>query len=129
MCDRHWGYVRVCVLSRFSHVRLFAILWTFVHQALLSMGFSRQEHWSGLPCPPSGDLPHPGIEPVSPVSPALTGRFFITSHLGSPTGDTADSKSDQVPVLWREWFHGRQTIRKKKTNKRVPDSHLCSGDD
>ena len=45
-----------------SHVRLFATLWTVAHQAPLSMGFSRQEYWSELPCPPPGDLPNPGIE-------------------------------------------------------------------
>ena len=61
----------VCMLSYFSCVRLFATLWTVAHQAPLSMGFSRQEYWSGLPCPSSGDLPDPGIEPVSLVSPAL----------------------------------------------------------
>ena len=55
---------RACV-SRFSHVRLFATLWTVAHQTPLSMGFSRQGYWSGLPCPPPGDLPNPGIEPVS----------------------------------------------------------------
>ena len=49
------------------------------HQAPLSMGFSRQEHSSGLPCPPPGDLPNPGIKPESPVAPALAGRFVITS--------------------------------------------------
>ena len=43
------------------------------------MGFSRQEYWSGLPCPPLGDLPYPGIELKSPVSPALAGGFFTTS--------------------------------------------------
>ena len=43
------------------------------------MEFSRQEYWSGLLCPPPGDLPDPGIEPVSPISPALAGRFFTTS--------------------------------------------------
>ena len=43
------------------------------------MGFSRQEYWSGLPCPPPGDLPAPGIEPASLMSPALTGGFFTTS--------------------------------------------------
>ena len=59
------------MLSRFSHVRLFATPWTVVHQAPLSMGFSRQEYWSGLPCPPPGDLPHSGAELASPVSPAL----------------------------------------------------------
>ena len=42
------------------------------------MGFSRQEYWSGLPCPPPGDLPDPGIEFISPVSPALAGQFFTT---------------------------------------------------
>ena len=69
-----------CVLSHFSHVRLFATPGTVAHQAPLSMGFSRQEDWSGLPCPPPpGDLPNPGMEPTSLLSPALAGRFFITS--------------------------------------------------
>ena len=49
------------------------------HQAPLSMEFSRQEYWSGLPCPPPGDLPDSGIEPMSLMSPALAGRFFTTS--------------------------------------------------
>ena len=47
--------------------------WTVAHQAPLSMGFSRQEYWSGLPCPPPGDFPDPGIEPVYLKSPALAG--------------------------------------------------------
>ena len=54
---------RVCVLSHFSRVRLFATLWTVAHHAPLSMGFSRQECWSGLPCLPLGDLPDPGSNP------------------------------------------------------------------
>ena len=53
-------------------------LWTVAHQATLSMGFSRQEYWSGLPCPPPGDLLYPGIEPVSLTSPALASRFVTT---------------------------------------------------
>ena len=53
--------------------------WTAAHQGLLSMGFSRQEYWSELPYPPPGDLPDPGIEPASLMSPALVGGFFITS--------------------------------------------------
>ena len=53
------------MLSHFSHVRLFATPWTVAHQVPLSMGFSRQEYWSGLPCPPPEDLPSPGIEPTS----------------------------------------------------------------
>ena len=54
-------------------------LWTVAHQAPLSMRFSRQECWSGLPCPPPGDLPNPGIEPMTLMSPALTDGFFTTS--------------------------------------------------
>ena len=61
----------VCVLSCFSHVQLFAILWTVAFQAPLYMRFSRQEYWSGLPCLPPGDLPNPGIKPQSIISPAL----------------------------------------------------------
>ena len=68
-----------CMLSHFSHVQLFATLCTVAGQAPLSMGFSRQEYWSGLPCPPSGNLPNPGMEPTSLTSPVLTGRFFTTS--------------------------------------------------
>ena len=55
-----------------------ATLWTVACQAPLSMGFSRQEYWSGLPCPPPGDLPNPGIEPVSLTPPALAAGFFTT---------------------------------------------------
>ena len=57
----------------------FVTSWTVACQALLSMGFSRQEYWSGLPNPPPGDLCDPGIEPVSLVSPALAGRLFTTA--------------------------------------------------
>ena len=67
-----WGVVRDCVhacmLSRFSPVRLFTILCTVARQAPLSMGFSRQEYWGELPCPPPGDLPDPGIKPIYYVS-------------------------------------------------------------
>ena len=65
--------------SHFSRIWLFAILWTIVHQAPLSMGFSRQEYWSGLPSPPPGDLPDPGIKPSSLTSPALAAGFFTTT--------------------------------------------------
>ena len=61
------GVVRECMLSHFSCVQLFAILWTVARQALLFMGFSRKEYWSGLPCLSPGDLPDPGIEPGSPA--------------------------------------------------------------
>ena len=71
--------VWMCVLSRFSRVRLYATLLAIACQASLSMGFSRQEYWSGLPCPFPGDFPEPGIEPMYLTSPALAGRFFTTS--------------------------------------------------
>ena len=67
------------LLSRFSRVQLFVKLWNVARHAPLTMGFSRQEYWNGLSCPPPGDLPDPGIEPVSLMSPALEGRFFATS--------------------------------------------------
>ena len=70
------------VLSRFSHVRLLMMLGNVARQAPLSMRFSRQEYWSGLPFPPPGDLPDPGIEPESFRSPALTEGFFTTSAPG-----------------------------------------------
>ena len=60
-----------CVLSHSSCVRLFATPWTIAHQAPPSMGFFRQEYWSGLPCPPPGELPDPGIELPSLLSPAF----------------------------------------------------------
>ena len=65
-----------CVLRHFSYVQLFAILWTVALQAPQSMGFSRQEYWCGLLCPPSGDLLHPGIEPASPASLAVRHIFY-----------------------------------------------------
>ena len=63
-------------MKSLSRVRLFATPWTVAHQALPSMGFSRQEYWSGLPFPSLGDLPNPGIEALSLASLAFAGRFF-----------------------------------------------------
>ena len=68
------------VLNHFSHVGLFAIPWTVAHQASLSMRYSGQEYWSGLSCPPPWDGLHPGIIPVSPVSPALQMNSLPLSH-------------------------------------------------
>ena len=68
-----WGYPALeskspaCMLSCFTYVWLFATPWTVARQAPLSMGFSRKENWNGLPYPPPGDLPNPGIEPRSPT--------------------------------------------------------------
>ena len=66
-----------------SPVQLFVTLWTVAHQASVSVGFSRQEYWSGLPCPPRADVPYPGVEPVSP---ALAGGFFTTESSGILAG-------------------------------------------
>ena len=83
----------MCVLSHFSHARLFVTLCTIAHQAALSMGCSRQEYWSGLPCPPRGDLPNPGIEPASPEAPVLAGRFLTTEP------------SKEAPSFWIVGFY------------------------
>ena len=68
-----------CMLSCFNRVQLFVTPWIVVYQAPPFMGFSRQKYWSGLPFPPPGNLPDPGMEPRSPASPGLAGRFFTTS--------------------------------------------------
>ena len=71
----------VCALS---HVQLSVTPWTVAYQALLCMGFPKQEYWSGVPFPPPGDLPYPGIEPASLASAALAGKFFTTMSPGMP---------------------------------------------
>ena len=81
-----------------SHVRLFVTPWTAVHQAPLYMKFSRQEYWSELPCPLPQDLPYPGTEPTSPVSPAFAGGFFITESPGMPMVLDTDPETAPSPV-------------------------------
>ena len=73
--------VLVYMLSWFSHVWLFVILWTTAHQAPLSIGLTRQKYWNGLPRPPSGHLPDPRIEPTSPTFQADS---LPKNHQGSP---------------------------------------------
>ena len=81
-----------------SHVQLFATLWTVACQASLSMGFYRQEYWSGLPFPPLRDLPHPGMESTSPVSPALAGRvFYHWTTWETPFKSWACSSTTEAP--------------------------------
>ena len=89
--------VCACVLN---HVQLFATLWTIARQAPLSMGFSRQEYWSGLPFPSPGDLPDPGIEPASS---ALQEDFYLLTYWGS-----------QALVYRKENFKRFLKNRKKK---------------
>ena len=79
------------MLSHFSGVWLFVTLWTVARLAPpLSMKFSRQEYWGGLPCPPPGNFPNPGIEAASLASPTLADRFFTTAN------------KDSWPQFWKE---------------------------
>ena len=71
--------VHVCVLNRFSCVQGFAAPWNLELKAPLSMGFHRQEYWSGLPCLPTGYLPDAVYKSTCLMSPALAGRYFTTS--------------------------------------------------
>ena len=83
MTTRYW-LNPVYVLSCCSRFWLFTTLWAIACQAPQSMEFSRQEYWSGLPCPPPGDLPNPGIELESPAFPALQEDSLLLSHWGNP---------------------------------------------
>ena len=91
-----------CMLSHFRSVQLCTTLWNVAHQVSPSMGFPRQEYWSGLPCPPPEDLPDPGIKPTSLLSPAWAGAFFTTSatweacHLSSLTPHIHEKQA----LLW-----------------------------
>ena len=67
-----------------NHVQLFVALWAVAYQAPLPIKYSRQEYWSGVTFPPPGDLPNPGIEPMSPASPTLAGEFFTTEPPEKP---------------------------------------------
>ena len=75
----------LCCIQSLSRVRFFVASQTVVHQAPLSMGFSRQEYWNGLPFPTLRDLPDPGTKAESFASPALAGGFFTTEPPKKPT--------------------------------------------
>ena len=85
------------LLSPFSRIWLLATLWTVIHQASLSMGFSKQEYWSGLPHHPPGDLPDPGIESTSFTSPALARGFFTTSTIWEAQ---LHHRNQQILQIW-----------------------------
>ena len=76
-------YMHACSVMSNS----FATPWAVAHQAPLFMEFSRQEYWSGLPFPPSGDLANPGVKAASFASPSLPGRFFTTVPPGKPQSE------------------------------------------
>ena len=90
------------VLSSFSHVQLFATPGTVVWQTHLSMRFSKQKYCSGLPCPPSGNLPNPGIETMSPVSPALQADSSLAEPPGRPLLSSTPYWKQQPRVRFTE---------------------------
>ena len=109
-------------IKSLSHVRLFATPWIVALQAPLSMEFSRQEYWDGLPFPMLGHSPHPEIKPISLASPALAGGFFTTRATWEA----------QVSVQKQTFLNGRNTamnktqslshadvLRKENNNKQV----------
>ena len=103
-------WVRAHMLSCFSHVCLFVTPWTVAHQVLPFVGFSRREQWSGLPCPPAGDLPDPGTEPQTLVS--LHGRLCTTCA-------TWEAPQRWLAHSWR-WVgqaHSRSSIKKTLIQK------------
>ena len=105
-------------LSCFSHLRLFMTLQTVAYQAPWSLGFSRQEYWSALPCPPPGDFPDSGIKPVSLRSPTLAGRIFTTSATWNC------GLLSNVPTLCRSKHTDTQDMTSVTNNKYPPTTWL-----
>ena len=105
--------MELCVHAQsLSHVWLFATLGIVARQAPLSMGFSRQEYWSGVPFPTPEDLPSPGIEPPTLVSPALAGRFFTRRHGFNPwVGKIPQRRKCQpTPVFFPGESRGQRSL-------------------
>ena len=99
-----------------SPVRLLVTPWTVAHQAPLSLGFSRQKYWGGLPFPPPGDLPDSGIQPASPVSPALEGEFFTTSATcGEGNGTPLQYSCLENPMGQGAWGAAVHGVAKSQT--------------
>ena len=88
--------MNACVLSHFSRVQLYATPWAVGHRSPLPMGFSRQEYWSGLPCPLLGDLLNPGIEPRPSTCRQI---LYHLSHQGSPNYALLSWKPGLI-LLW-----------------------------
>ena len=108
-----------CMLSFFSRLWLFATLWTVACQAPLSVGFCRQEYWSGLPCPPLGNLPDSGIEPSFPEASALQADSLPLSYQGKPRigpavkqQSTDSGTQKEVSEAWQK----TQTMLQKQAN-------------
>ena len=109
----------VCVLSHFCHVLLFVTPSTIACQAPLSLGFPRQEYWSGLPFPPPGDLPNSKIKPTSPMTPALKADTLPLCHQGSPILKILFSKYHREDLLTLN-FPGGATVKNLPANAGDP---------
>ena len=117
--------VCVCVrahMCTLSHVSLFMTPWTIVSQAPLSMGFSRQEYWSGLPFSPPGDRPNPGIKPMSLLSPALAGGFFTTAGSGPGKGVSMSLSTSGLPDMTGSVYNKTQTFGEQGFHSETPPS-------
>ena len=106
-----------CVLSRFNCVQLFVTPWTVARQAPLSMGFFRQEYWSGLPCPSPGDLPDPGVELISCICRQV---LYLLHHPISNSQWTEPPTSLIVLV-------SLPTLLTRRSKETTFSSHLCKG--
>ena len=104
---KHPMTLLLSAFSHFSHVRLFATLWTVACQAPLSTRISRQNHCSEFPHPPPGDLPNPGIEPESPI---LQTNSLPRSHWGSPRVALIKSKVNQYSFPPFKWYRNLKTL-------------------
>ena len=98
----------MCVLSCYSRVWLFAALWTAACKASLSMGFSRQKYWSGLPCPPPRDLPDPGIPTQTSLNRSCIGRWILTTSASWKTPNM------MYFSLFSSWPIGRINVKQHK---------------
>ena len=117
---------RGCMLSCFSRVLLFVTPWTVAHQFPLSVGFSRQKYWSGLPCPPPRDLPDPGIKPASPVPPALQVDPLPLSHRRSPLC-VSTSLQSRLSLEGRDLACSAQHITGALNCSLLKNSTSCTG--
>ena len=121
--------MKYCVCTQsLSCVQLFGAPWIVAWQAPLSMGFPRQDYWSKLPFPPSGDLPDPGIKLESLISPAMVGRFFTTSATWDPNGRLFSHKKEWgIDTSYNAdecWTHDA-TCRETVTKEQILYDYFC----
>ena len=118
---RLWSSPHVCA-QLLRCVRLCATPWTLARQAPLSIGFLRQEYWSGLPCPPPGDLPNPGIKPKSP---ALQAGSLPLSHQGSPLKSSSYINWHKLSSRYQETVREKQMASWQGQIAAIGQTVLC----